>query len=120
VNKQSEILRLKDLGLKERAIARAIGSSRKTVRKYLTESQPALVTEVHQLFTWEELIREHQVNDVSLQLLWDELKDAGKTIFQKLKIFTVMRTREESLWSLRRVLREKVGYFCGAMKKFII
>jgi len=79
VNKQSEILRLKALGLKERAIARAIGSSRKTVRKYLNETPQTPPPEVQQLFTWDEIIREHQVNDVSLLILWEELKDEGKT-----------------------------------------
>lgn len=79
VNKQSEILRLKALGLKERAIARATGSSRKTVRKYLNETPQAPAPEVQMHFTWDEIIRENQVNDVPLQLLWDELKDAGKT-----------------------------------------
>lgn len=79
MNKQSEILRLKALGLKERAIARATGSSRKTVRKYLSETQPVLVPEVQILFSWEEIIRENQVNDVPLQILWEEMKDSGKT-----------------------------------------
>ncbi len=79
VNKQSEILRLKALGLKERAIARAIGSSRKTVRKYLNEIPQTSPPEVQQLFTWDEIIREHQVNDVSLLILWEELRDEGKT-----------------------------------------
>lgn len=78
MNKQSDILRLKALGLKERTIARATGSSRKTVRKYLNETPPAQALEVQLLFSWDEIIREHQVNDISLLILWEELKESGK------------------------------------------
>lgn len=79
MNRQSDILRLRDLGLKERAIARTIKASRKTVRKYLQEvkSPPPPESNIH--FCWEELIKEHQISDVPLLILWEELKESGKT-----------------------------------------
>ena len=79
MNKQLEILHLKACGLKERAIARATDSSRKTVKKYLNQTQPAPVLEVQHLFSWEEITREYQINDVPLLILWEELKESGKT-----------------------------------------
>ena len=59
MNKQLEILRLKGLGLKERAIARTVKASRKTVRKYLLEIEAPTVPEASFHFSWEELIRKH-------------------------------------------------------------
>jgi transposase len=79
MNKQTEITRLKSLGLKERAIARTLKMSRKTVRKYLTEQPPVLAVESEQRFSWEEIITDHQVNDVPIQVLWEELKENDKT-----------------------------------------
>lgn len=79
MNKQNEITRLKNLGIKERAIARALKMSRKTVRKYLDDSLVPLVPSSKFLFSWEEIIREHQVNDVPLLILWEELKNDNKT-----------------------------------------
>lgn len=79
VNKREEIQRLKSLGLKERAIARTIKASRKTVRKYLNESPPPSLPESSLLFSWEEIIKEHQLKDVPLLILWEELKDNEKT-----------------------------------------
>lgn len=38
--KQGEIRRLKKAGMKDRAIARAVGCSRKTVNKYLQKEPP--------------------------------------------------------------------------------
>lgn len=79
MNKQSEIHRLKGLGLKERAIARTLKMSRKTVRKYLSAVSIEGPPEAQILFTWEDVLREHQMNDVPLQILWEELKDEGRT-----------------------------------------
>lgn len=79
LNKQSEISRLKELGLKERAIARALGCSRKTVKKYLSEIPKVLAPEVKQIFSWDEIIKDYTLNDVPLQILWEELKESGKT-----------------------------------------
>jgi transposase len=79
MNKQNEITRLKNLGIKERAIARALKMSRKTVRKYLDDSLVPLVPSSKFLFSWEEIIKEHQVNDVPLLILWEELKNDNKT-----------------------------------------
>jgi transposase len=79
MNKQAEILHLKSLGLKERAIARTVKASRKTVRKYLhkVKTPPALEASIH--FSWDEIIKEHQIGDVPLLILWEELKESGKT-----------------------------------------
>jgi len=79
MNKQTEITRLKSLGLKERAIARTLKMSRKTVRKYLTEQPTVLAVESELRFSWEEIITDHQVNDVPIQVLWEELKENDKT-----------------------------------------
>lgn len=79
MNKQSEIQRLKELGLKERAIARALGSSRKTVRKYLRDLQVDVIPKLRVQFNWSEVQQENQINDVPLQILWEELKEEGKT-----------------------------------------
>lgn len=78
MNKQSEIQRLKALGLKERAIARTLRMSRKTVRKYLVEASSTKAPEAQILFSWDDVLREHQMNDVPLQILWEELKEEGK------------------------------------------
>jgi DNA-binding NarL/FixJ family response regulator len=51
MNKQTEITRLKSLGLKERAIARTLKMSRKTVSKYLTKQPPVLAVESEQRFS---------------------------------------------------------------------
>jgi transposase len=66
MNKQGEILRLKGLGVKEGAIARALQMSRKTVRKYLQEDPDPKPPEASFSFDWDEIIREHQVSDVPL------------------------------------------------------
>jgi transposase len=79
MNKQSEILRLKGLGLKERAIARALNMSRKTVRKYLQELPESRTLESSIKFSWDEVIKEHHLGDVPLLVLWEELKESGKT-----------------------------------------
>lgn len=85
MNKKTEIFRLKALGLKERAIARALGASRKTVRKFLQEKElksfnvcdenrpPKLDS-----FSWDEIAREFREKDVPLNILWMELKEAKK------------------------------------------
>lgn len=79
MNKQAEILRLKDLGLKERAIARTLKMSRKTVRKYLQEDRDPQTPGASICFDWDEIIREHHVADVPLLVLWEELKESEKT-----------------------------------------
>lgn len=78
MNKQSEIHRLKGLGFKERAIARTLKMSRKTVHKYLTETSSSTLPESQILFSWEDVNRDYQVNDVPLQILWEEFKEEGK------------------------------------------
>jgi transposase len=79
MNKQAEILRLKALGLKERAIARTLKASRKTVRKYLQEVQEPQPPESSINFTWDEIVKEHTLGDVPLLVLWEELKESEKT-----------------------------------------
>jgi transposase len=79
MNKQTEIQRLKALGLKERAIARSLKVSRKTVHKYLQDTPGQRPPETSVNFTWEEIIKEHQLSDVPLLVLWEELKESGKT-----------------------------------------
>ena len=79
MNKQLEIHRLRALGLKERAIARTLKMSRKTVRKYLVATTSTKSPETQILFSWDDVLREYQVNDVPLQILWEELREEGKT-----------------------------------------
>src|SRR5690606_14000930 len=55
--------------------------SRKTVRKYLHENPEGRNLAVESVFNfdWEEIIREHQLQDVPLLVLWEELRESGKT-----------------------------------------
>jgi transposase len=84
-----EIRRLKQLGFKKRAIARALGIHRNTVTKYLEESignsasivAPALLSEVQP--TWVDQIDWQSVRDeilksTPIQIVYEELSEQGK------------------------------------------
>jgi transposase len=78
---QDEIKRLKNLGLKERAIARALRCSRNTVAKYLTnpvEGTPPIIDKIsaeddwQSRVEWEKLSVEAQLG-TPVKVLWEEL-----------------------------------------------
>jgi|APSaa5957512622_1039677.scaffolds.fasta_scaffold24456_1 transposase len=86
MSKQTEILRLKGLGLRDRAIARALSCSRNTVKKYLAGdeqnynppfTQPQWITD----FDWNEAHREY-LQGVPLNVLWEEKVEDGKVPVQ--------------------------------------
>ncbi len=80
MNKITEIQRLKDLGFKERKIARSLKMSRKTVAKYLTAAAPVLGPPLAQInFDWADVIQEHTLSAVPLTVLHQELVDSEKT-----------------------------------------
>lgn len=78
---QAEIRRLKGLGMKERAIARALRCSRKTVTRYLTDStaeKPPLTEEKLPADTWQNRIDWKKISvevhlGTPLKVLWEEL-----------------------------------------------
>jgi transposase len=76
VSKAKEIKRLIELNLSERAIARALNCSRKTVKKYqhqssiISSKEPSWIN----LINWKD-IHSQAINGVPLQLLWEELND---------------------------------------------
>ena len=82
--KQNEIKRLKENGMSVRAISRALTCSRKTVRKYLEDKviSDELQDQEGPLWgidlDWDDINREHSVNGVPLNVLWEERYDAGK------------------------------------------
>ena len=93
--KQDEIRRLKKAGMKDRAIARALGCSRKTIKKYLQEelsAQPCLIEAKSRvpvataeatpeswqdLVAWDKVIHEVR-SGTPLKVLWEELFEGGK------------------------------------------
>jgi transposase len=79
MNKKNEIARLKEQGLTERAIGRALKCSRKTVKKYLENKYTSQLPRPDLLFEWTTIQTEYEDSDVSLYLQWEELRDSGKT-----------------------------------------
>jgi transposase len=85
MSKQEEIYRLKALGLKERAIARALKCSRNTIKKYLSNEQnlaqiapvPDWVTDLDWASIHSEFLR-----GVPLNVLWEEHVEDGKVPVQ--------------------------------------
>jgi transposase len=82
-SKQQEILRLQGLNLSERAIARALGISRNTVRKYLRsgdgleEAGALLPAHWADQLDWGPIRAEH-AQGVSLKVLWEELHEQNR------------------------------------------
>lgn len=85
MSKEAEIIRLKNLGLKERAIARTLKCSRNTVRKYLSGQQNIEVPYHYPQWVidldWDEIYREF-LQGVPLNVLWEERSEGGKIPIQ--------------------------------------
>lgn len=87
-----EIRRLRSLGLGSRAIARALGHSRKTVAKYLRENTEPVAVSSAEIATllpsdWTDTVEWGRVAEearktVPLKVLWEELKDDGKLVVE--------------------------------------
>jgi transposase len=82
--KQNEIKRLKENGMSVRAIARALKCSRKTIKKYLKEQGEAQANQRIETplwaieLDWDEINKDHAVNGVPLNVLWEERNEEGK------------------------------------------
>lgn len=84
--KQNEIRRLKESGMSVRAISRALNCSRKTVRKYLQNDPPQVITPEISMeaplwaseLDWESIHHEHSVKGVPLNVLWEERVESSQ------------------------------------------
>lgn len=78
MKKQQEIQRLKKLGISCRKISRALGVSRKTIRKHLGQAVSAepLCPDWVGVLDWERVAQETR-KGVSLEVLWGEARDQG-------------------------------------------
>ena len=85
MSKKTEIIRLSGLGMKDRAIARALKCSRKTVKKYLesenTINPPAISPLWIIELDWDDIHREY-IKGVPLNVLWEERFEEGKIPIQ--------------------------------------
>lgn len=91
---QEEIKRLKNLGIKDRAIARALGCSRNTVAKYLKPFVAKGPIQNHwaQFLDWPHLIAEFE-KGVPTLVLWEELLENQKISVQYSGFWKQLRKR---------------------------
>ncbi len=87
MNKIIEAKRLSELGVKKRAIARSIGCSRNTLKKYLAEDHSLLPSNRPLLASWKDLVDWNEVEQehnagVSLKVIWEEYTESKKLLVQ--------------------------------------
>jgi len=116
---QEEIKRLKNLGMKDRAIARALGCSRNTVAKYLQPMIPKGPIQNHwtHFLDWSHLIAEFE-KGVPTLVLWEELLEDQKISVQYPAFWKQLRRRcPELKKSMHRVFapgsRVEIDYADG-------
>lgn len=110
MNKQSEILRLKDMGFTERAIARTLKTSRRTVHKYLAgEQKIANSMPPSELFSWDVVIQEHQTDGVPLFVLWEELKENEKIKWSYSYFWKLFQNRAPSVFPVTMIRHHPAG-----------
>ena len=101
--KQQDIQRLKALGLKKKAVARALKCSINTVKKYWSViEEPALIELVPENPTWMDSvnwdeIRAEASRGTPVYVLWEELSESGKVSVQYPGFWKQLRRRFPNL-----------------------
>jgi transposase len=106
VEKEKEILRLKSLGVSDRQIAKAIGVSRHTIKKYFELDQTGVDAQGASVevsvrhwsddLNWPQILSEAS-KGVPLQILWQELVDKNEVSVQYPAFWKQLRKREPHL-----------------------
>lgn len=115
MSKENEIIRLKNMGLRERAIARALNCSRNTVRKYINQKDSLILPPPPEIpswisdLDWNELYQEHGQKGVPLLVLWEEAFENGKIPVQYPAFWKQFSKRYPNVGSATMVRRFSPG-----------